>query len=75
MISCGDCVKGIVYGNCGISPGNAACLYSRKNWWEEPPEKVIEYLERCKQYEGERYRDMIARIDTWIERVGNYRHE
>ena len=74
MTHCGDCVHGLIYGNCGMSPGNAACLYKFKRWWEEEPQKVIDYLERIKQHEQEVYTQRMAEIETMIETVRNYHH-
>ena len=73
MIRCEECVKGLVYGTCGMSYGNAACLCTAKQWWEEPADKVLDYLERIREYEAQKYDDKVKLIDMWEHKVRSHK--
>ncbi len=72
MIRCEDCVKGLVYGTCGMPPGNAACLCTAKRWWDEPADKVLDYLEHIRECETKRYNNKINLIDMLENKVRSH---
>jgi len=69
MIRCEECVKGLVYGTCGMPYGNAACLCTAKRWQDEPADKVLDFLERIREYEAKQYDDKVKLIDMWEHKV------
>lgn len=69
MIHCCECVYGFFYGGCGMSPGNAACLTRRKPYWQEPKEKLLEYLQRVENYEDGHYQEIREKIKRYREEI------
>lgn len=48
--NCGYCIQHLI-GHCDYSPGSAACIYSRKDWRNEPKEKVDNYVDALEKWE------------------------
>lgn len=69
MIKCEECVKGFIYGPCGMSYGSAACLVKSRPWKTEPKERLKAYLQMVENYEDGRYFDMREKIKRFREEI------
>ena len=74
MMHCCECVYGFMYGGCGMSPGNAACLTRSRPYTQEPKQKLLDYLQKIENYEDGKYAEMRERIKRLREEIAA-RHE
>lgn len=62
-VSCKDCVNGFL-GQCNYSYHNAACLITAKPWCDEPLDKLLNYINKVRDFERERFEERMRALEV-----------
>lgn len=62
-VSCKDCVNGFL-GQCNYSYHNAACLTTAKPWRDEPLDKLLDYIDRVRNFERWRFEERMCELEA-----------
>lgn len=74
MIECKNCVNYLI-GECQCTLHSAACLHCAKDWHEEPQDKLLDWIDRIKRWEQEKFFQRMAYLDTIERRIRGKENE
>ena len=62
-VSCKDCVNGFL-GQCNYSYHSAACLTTAKPWRDEPLDKLLDYINKVRDFERGRFEERMRTLEA-----------